>query len=108
MPYSTHCQNGAKGGELATEEDTDQEYGDVFMDIMKVVYEVLVRLAPPDAAITIALRTSPPESETCFECLLSDDPQPQRVADLLANPELAAAGSEMAVAIIHRAGRTVH
>jgi hypothetical protein len=75
---------------------------------MKVVYEVLLRLAPPDSAITIALRASIPESEDAFECLMSDDPEPDRVCRLLRHPEMDQAGTETAVGIAQRIGRTVH
>ena len=108
MLYSTHYQNGAKGGEVATEAGSDEDYGEVFLDIMKVVYEVLLRLAPPDSAITIALRASIPESEDAYECLMSDDPEPERVCRLLRHPEMDQAGSETAVGIAQRIGRTVH
>lgn len=93
---------------MATEADRNEEHAEVFLDIMKVVYEVLLRLAPPDSAITIALRASIPDSGDAFECLMTDDPEPQRISNLLSHPDVVHAGKETAVGIARRKERTVH
>jgi len=86
----------------------DQDYGDVFLDMMKAVYEVLVRLAPPDCAITIAVRASVPESADVFECIMSDDTELERVRKLLRDPELTQIDSDTVVGIARRVTKTIH
>jgi hypothetical protein len=93
---------------MSTGENMDQDYGDVFLDMMKAVYEVLLRLAPPDSAITISVRASVPESADVFECIVTDDTERERVCRLLRDPELADVDSDTAMGIVRRVGKTIH